>query len=122
MPTPPIAAQMPIARLRSAPSSKLDMIRDNVAGDSSAPPSPCNPLAIISISCELDKPPNKEPMPKRAIATTNIFRLPNKSDNRPPISRKPPKMSEYALTTHCKSLAEKPKASPSDGKATKIIV
>ncbi|MNT87942.1 hypothetical protein D3C72_2284220 [compost metagenome] len=77
---------------------------------------------MISIICEVARPPSNEPDPKRAIATMNIFRLPNKSDNRPPISRNPPKTSEYALTTHCRLLAENPNASPNEGKATKMIV
>jgi hypothetical protein len=51
------------------------------------------------------------PMMKRRLR-------PTKSAARPPSSRKPPKASVYAFTTHCSELAEKSRSSWIEGSAT----
>src|SRR5216110_2132878 len=48
-PTPAIAPQTASARLRPGPSAKVVRMIDSAAGETIAPPSPCNPRATSSI-------------------------------------------------------------------------
>src|SRR3954469_25046218 len=48
-------------------------------------------------------------------------RRPSRSAARPPSSRKPANVSVYALTTHCRSVAVKPRSLRIDGSATFTI-
>src|SRR5689334_13375417 len=52
----------------------------------------------------------------------SIRRRPTKSDSRPPSSSNPPKASEYAVTTHCRSALENPSALWAEGSAMFTIV
>ena len=47
---------------------------------------------------------------------------PNMSLMRPPRRRNPPKARVYAVTTHCRSVFEKPRACCADGRAMIMIV
>ena len=51
----------------------------------------------------------------------NTRRRPSRSASRPPSSRKPPKVSTYALTTQERFSCEKSSPSPIDGRATLMI-
>jgi hypothetical protein len=55
------------------------------------------------------------------MPTTNIRRRPSRSAARPPSSSRPPKLSRYALSTHCRSPAEKPRSALIEGNATRTI-
>ena len=52
----------------------------------------------------------------------SIRRRPSRSDSRPPSSSSPPKASEYAVTTHCRSALENPSARWAEGSAMFTIV
>ena len=52
----------------------------------------------------------------------SIRRRPTRSDSRPPSSSSPPKASEYAVTTHCRSAMENPSARWAEGSAMFTIV
>ena len=55
---------------------------------------------------------------KTIVPPMNTRRLPIRSAVRPPSRRKPPKTSAYALITHWRFSAEKPRSAWIDGKAT----
>ena len=117
-----IAAQTARALARSAPSRKVVVTIDRAAGDTIAPPRPWRARATISHSEEGASPFSSEAPVKTTTPATNSRRRPMKSAARPPSSRKPPKASVYAFTTHWRELAEKPRSSWIDGRATLTTV
>ncbi len=120
-PEPATAPQTPSALLRSGPSSKSTVISDRAAGESSAAPRPCTARAEINQTSLCASPPASEAPAKTIRPTMNIRRLPSRSAIRPPSSRKPPKVSVYALTTHDRLSCEKSSAVPIEGSATLTI-
>ena len=88
------------ARLRRGPRRTV-MTSESVAGNSSAPPRPCSARARRSAPAPA---PDRRPARRRRRQqpATNIRRRPRRSTARPPSSRKPPKATAYALTTHCR--------------------
>src|SRR4051812_7110797 len=117
-PEPATAPHTPMARLRSAPSSKSTVTSERAAGDSSAAPRPWTARAEISHTSFWARPPAREAPANRMRPAMNIRRRPSRSAMRPPSSRKPPKVSVYALTTHDRLSWEKSRALPMDGRAT----
>src|SRR5438445_12479955 len=69
-----------------------------------AAPAPCTTRAMISHVELVASPPAKEPAANNRTPPTNIRRRPNRSPARPPSRSSPPNASEYALTTHSRSL------------------
>src|SRR5438552_2664713 len=90
-----IALQIPSARLRSGPSSKVVVRSDNAAGETKAPAKPWITRAAISIPPDWLNPPNIDAPMKRTKPVTNMRRRPTTSASRPPSMRKPPKVSAY---------------------------
>src|SRR3954454_12952742 len=117
-PEPATAPHTPMARLRSAPSSKSTVTSERAAGDSSAAPRPWTARAEISHTSFWARPPAREAPANRMRPAMNIRRRPIRSAMRPPSSRKPPKVSVYALTTHDRLSWEKTRALRMDGRAT----
>src|SRR4051812_31279472 len=109
------------ALLRSAPSAKVVVRIDSVAGATTAPPRPWTARAPISMPCEVDSPPSSDAPAKSSSPAMKTRRRPSRSAARPPRSRKPAKVSVYALTTHCRLLALKPRSSRIEGSATFTI-
>jgi len=106
-PTPPIAPQMPTARLRAGPSSNVVVRIESEAGAMIAPPRPCAARAAISSVCVSANPPASEASANSTRPEMNTRRRPSRSAARPPSSRKPANVTVYALTTHCRSCSEK---------------
>ena len=75
----------------------------------------------ISISSEVDSPQASEAALKRARPAMKTRRRPSRSPARPPSSRKPPKASVYAQTTHCRFSCEKWRSDWIEGSATFTI-
>src|ERR671934_854819 len=118
-PSPP---QMPSALLRSAPSANMFITIDRAAGSMIAAPTPCTArLPIRNASPVASAQPSDEAV-NRASPSIRIRRRPSRSAARPPSSRKPPNVSAYAVTTHCRSVSEKWSLRPIVGRATLTIV
>ena len=73
---------------------------------------------MISIVEDCASPLNSEAAENSATPTMNRRLRPSRSPARPPSSRKPPKTSVYALTTHCKLDGEKCRPRWIEGSAT----
>ena len=67
-------------------------------------------------------PPSAEAAAKPIRPMISIRRRPTRSDSRPPSSSSPPKASEYAVTTHCRSALENASARCAEGSAMFTIV
>src|SRR3954468_1023561 len=117
-PEPATAPHTPMAVLRSRPSAKRTVTSEKAAGESSAAPRPWTARAEMSHTSLWARPPASEAPAKRMRPAMNSRRRPSRSANRPPSSRKPPKVSVYALTTHDRLSWENSSARPIDGRAT----
>ena len=95
---------------------------DSEAGASIAPNAPCAPRAITSTVKPVAAPPSAEAAANPTRPIISIRRRPTRSDSRPPSSSSPPKASEYAVTTHCRSAMENPSARWAEGSAMFTIV
>jgi hypothetical protein len=91
-PAPAIAAQIPSARLRSAPW-KVVVIIASAAGDSSAAPTPWAARPAIRVVPPWARPEASEARVNRPSPARNIRRRPRVSASRPPSSSSPPKQS-----------------------------
>src|SRR5215469_10082456 len=111
-----------MARLRRGPSGKVVVIRDSAAGATMAPPMPCSARAPSSHAWLVANPPSRDASENRMMPAMNTRRRPRMSPARPPSSRKPPKVSAYALTTHSRPEPEKPSACWMWGRATFTMV
>ena len=120
-PIAPIAPHSPSARLRSAPSGKLVVRIESVAGATIAPPSPCAARAATSVSSFWARPPASEARANSASPPANTSRRPSRSAARPPSSRKPAKASVYAFTTHARLAGVNPRSAAIEGSATFTI-
>src|SRR5215469_8845588 len=121
-PAPAIAPYTPNALPRSAGSVNVTVSVDSAAGASIAPNAPCAPRPITSIANPVAAPPRADAPAKPTRPIINIRRRPTRSDSRPPNSSNPPKASEYAVTTHCRSALENPSALWAEGSAIVTIV
>src|SRR5262245_61059963 len=121
-PAPAIAPHTASARLRSCPSAKVVRMIDSAAGETSAPPSPCRPLAASSMPWDCETPQTNEAPEKSAIPATNSRLLPSRSASRPPSKRNPPKMSVYAFKTQGRFCSENPRSVLIVGSATFTMV
>ncbi len=95
---------------------------DSAAGASIAPNAPWAPRAITRIANPVAAPPSAEAAAKPSRPMISIRRWPTRSDSRPPSSSSPPKASEYAVTTHCRSALENASARWAEGSAMFTIV
>ena len=120
-PAPATAPQIPSARLRSEPSANVVVMIDSAAGETIAAPSPCTARATISQPSDWAIPPANEATENSTSPSMNMRLRPSRSESRPPSSRKPPKVSVYAFTTHDRLVREKWSAAPIDGSATFTI-
>src|SRR6476620_3072061 len=120
-PPPPIAPQIPSALLRSTPSSTVVVMIDSVAGDTRAAPTPCTVRAAIITALKPASPHTSDGAVKTPAPVMKISLRPSRSAQRPPSSRKPPKVIVYAVITHCSPLAEKWSDREIDGSATVTI-
>jgi hypothetical protein len=92
---------------RSDPSWNVVEMIERAAGERIAAPSPCTARAAISVPSEFERPQASEARVNSATPTMNTRRRPSRSATRPPRSRKPPKVSAYALRIHWRSDCEK---------------
>jgi hypothetical protein len=95
---------------------------DSAAGSTSAVPSPWIPRITMRKMSEVARPPASEAAVNTARPAMSTRRRPSKSAARPPRSRKPAKVSPYAVTSHCKSDSGKRSSRPMVVKATFTIV
>ena len=93
-PLPETAPQMPRARFRSCPSSKVVVKIESAAGESRAAPSPCSERKAISEPDDQANPSSSEKVVKSASPTMNSRRRPSRSAMRPPSSSTPPNRIE----------------------------
>ena len=121
-PSPARPPQMPSAMLRRRPCSKVTVSRVRADAESMAPPSPWIPRNRMSSNAVLASPAASDDPAKATSPITNTSRRPIRSAMRPPSSRNPPKMSVYALMTHCRSLAPNFRSDWMCGSATFTIV
>src|SRR5215471_18124082 len=121
-PAPAMAPKTPNALPRSAGSVNVTVSVDSAAGASIAPNAPCAPRPITSTAKLFAAPPSAEAAAKPTSPMISIRRRPTRSDSRPPSSRRPPKASEYAVTTHCRSALENPRSCWAEGSAMFTIV
>ena len=123
LPPPAITKpKKPIAFVRSAGSWKSSRSSESATAETTAPPRPCTARAAISMFCEVESPQASEASVKSAIPPRKSRRWPNRSPSRPPSSRKPPKVSRYAFTTHASDSSVKPRSARIEGSATFTIV
>ena len=120
-PLPATAPQIPSARLRSRPSSKVVVRIDSAAGDIMAAPRPCKHRNAISEPSDQASPLSSELTVNRSSPAMKRRRRPNRSASRPPSRRNPPKKIEYAVITHCRLSCEKLRSVLIDGNATFTI-
>src|SRR5581483_2150330 len=118
-PSPP---QIPSALLRSAPSANMFITIDRAAGTMSAAPNPWTALAAISDISPVDSAAPSDAAVNNESPTIRIRRRPSRSAARPPSNMKPPNVSAYAVTTHCRLVALKCRSRPIVGNETLTIV
>ena len=92
-PMPPIAAQMPSALLRSAPSSNVVVTIDSAVGVMIAAATPWTTRAAINAATDPANPHASEASANSTVPTMNTRRRPSRSAARPPRSSRPPKLS-----------------------------
>ena len=117
-----IAAQTPSAFVRSAPSLKVAVTIESAAGETSAAPSPCRPRVMISQVAPCASAQSSEAVVKRTTPARKTFLRPARSPARPPSRRKPPNISVYALTIHCRLVSVMSRSCWIVGSATFTIV
>ncbi len=83
---------MPMAWLRLGPSTKVVVRMERAEGSVKAAPIPCTPRARINSHPLVASPLIKEARPKMAVPMRKMRRRPNRSAERPPSKRKPPKV------------------------------
>src|SRR6185312_14974783 len=101
-PLPATAPQIPSARLRSRPSSKVVVRIDSAAGDIIEAPRPCRQRKAIREPSDQASPLSSELTVNKDRPAMNRRRRPKRSARRPPSRRNPPKKIEYAVMTHCR--------------------
>ena len=95
---------------------------DSAAGSMIAAPSPWTALAAISDSSPVDSAAPSDAAVNNESPAIRIRRRPSRSAARPPSSMKPPNVSAYAVTTHCRLVALKCRSRPIVGSETLTIV
>ena len=108
----------PIAFARSAGSENSPMISDSATAETAAPPRPWTARPATSSSALGASPQATEATVNDTRPAWKTRLLPNRSPSRPDSSRKPPKVSRYALTTHASADCVKPRSDWMDGRAT----
>src|SRR5215471_308059 len=121
-PAPAMAPKTPNALPRSPGSVNVTVSVDSAAGASIAPNAPCAPRPITSTANPLAAPPTADAAANPIRPMISIRLRPTRSDSRPPSSNSPPKASEYAVTTHCRSALENPRSRCAEGSAMFTIV
>src|SRR5919204_610051 len=121
-PPAPIPPQIPSALLRSAPSSNMFITIESAAGSTIAAPRPCTPRIAIRNESLVASAQASEAAVKMPSPSMTMRLRPSRSAARPPRSRKPPKVSAKAVTTHCRFVSEKWSLRPIVGSATLTIV
>jgi hypothetical protein len=76
---------------------------------------PCATRAATSTAGDHASPHASEDTPNRIVPAISTRRRPSRSPARPPSSSSPPKLSRYALSTHCTPSAENPRSRSIDG-------
>ena len=120
-PIAPVAVHTPSALLRSAPSGNVVIRIDSAVGVMIAAAIPCTTRATISAASDPASPHASDAAANSAVPTANTRRRPSRSAARPPSSSRPPKLSRYALRTHCRSPLAKPRSRSIEGSATTTI-
>ena len=120
-PDAPTAPHAPSALFRSAPSGKLVIRIESAAGVIAAAPTPCSARAATRAPSDQASPASSEARANNPTPAMKTRRRPSRSAARPPSRSRPPKVRAYALTTHCRFVAEKPRSVWIDGRATFTI-
>src|SRR5690606_27942309 len=90
---PPAAAeapQKPKALLSSLGSVNFDNTNVSAAGAISADPKPCKALPVLRAPSDQATPAKSDAAERTAKPHIKTFRAPNRSEKRPPSSKKPP--------------------------------
>ena len=115
-------AHTPSAFVRASPSANVVVRIESAAGATSAAPRPCRPRARISQVDDSAIPFRNDATVKTTTPARKTRLRPIRSPARPPSRRKPPKISVYAFTTHCRSFSASFRSVWIDGSATFTIV
>src|SRR5579859_7183537 len=118
-PSPP---QIPRALLRSAPSRNMFITIERAAGSMIAAPMPWTARAPIMNPTPVASAAASDATVNSPRPTIRMRRRPSRSAARPPSSKNPPKVSAYAVTTHCRLVWEKCRSRPIVGSETLTIV
>ena len=113
-----IALKIPNALARSCEPSKVTVRRPSADGARIAPNAPCSARAPTSMPNDWAIPPIAEATAKPTRPPINVHLRPNRSPSLPPSSSRLPKLSAYAVITHCRFSAEKWRARCAEGSAT----
>ena len=111
-----MAPHRPSALLRSAPSVNMFITIDSAAGSTTAALRPWTPRMTIRKVPLVASAQASEAAVNNASPAMNTRLRPSRSAARPPSSRNPPKVSAYAVTTHCRSDCAKCRSRPIVGK------
>jgi hypothetical protein len=107
---------------RSFGSVNVVAISEIVDGASSAAKTPWQARDATSIAKLTEAPPTAEAVAKPTSPMRKVCLRPIRSASRPPTSKRLPKDSAYAVTTHCLSTFVNPRSSWADGNASVITV
>ena len=92
-PTPCIAADTAIARLRACPTAYVVAISASPVGAATAAPVPCTARATISVEASVASPHTSDAIVNTPTPDRNARLWPIASPTRPPSSSRPPKVS-----------------------------
>lgn len=106
-----------IARIRSFWSSKSRKTSELVIGAMAAAATPRPARRAISCPAPVTATTHRLSTPKTASPTSRTRRRPSRSAIDPAVSSRPPKVSEYALVTHCRAVVPLPRSRPMVGRA-----
>jgi hypothetical protein len=95
---------------------------ERAAGSMMAAPSPWTALVAIRNASPVASAHPSDAAVNTASPSIRIRRRPSRSAARPPSSRKPPNVSAYAVTTHCRLVSVKCRSRPIVGSETLTIV
>src|SRR3954447_20189514 len=121
-PRPAVAAQRPIAIVRSRASVKTLIRSESVAGMMNAAPAPMTARATISPSTPPAYAAHAEAPPNTPSPARSVRRRPKRSPSAPARSSRPATASVWAATTHWRSATPASRSRTSVGSATLTIV
>jgi hypothetical protein len=106
-----------MARMRGSSSSKSRNTSELVMGAVAAAAMPSAARRAISSPAVVTAMTLRLSSPNTASPASSTRRRPNRSAIDPAVSKRPPKVSEYAPVTHCSAVVPAPRSRPMVGSA-----